>query len=144
MPALLAVHDKDPRRELLKRVGDISTIELFDNAILVAIYMRPNKAQLSGGGELWLPDNLAGKTGEDRYQGKVGLVVGKGPLAYVDDEKTEFHGQNVDVGDWVLFRPSDGWPITLVQGPRTEDSVLARILVEADIRARLATPDSVW
>ncbi len=144
MPALLAVHDKDPRKELLKKVGDISDIELYDNGILIAVYLRPNEAKIAGGHTLIMPDNLAGKTGEDRYQGKVGLVIGKGLLAFVDDERTKFHGQDVGIGDWVIFRASDGWPITLVRGPRTDDQVLCRILVESDIRARISQPDSVW
>jgi hypothetical protein len=143
MPALLAVHAKDPRKELLKAVGDISDLELFSNGILVAIYLRPEVAQL-GGTKLFLPNNLAGKTGEDRYQGKVGLVVGKGPQAFIDDERTQFHGQDVKIGDWVLFRASDGWPVTLVRGPGTDDAVLCRILVESDIRARISQPDYVW
>lgn len=143
MPALQAVHATDPRKELLKKVGDISDYRWFHNSIVAAIYHRPNKTTL-GGKEFFLPDNLSGKTGEDRYQGKVGLVIAKGPLAFVDDERVSFHGQNVEIGDWVVFRASDGFQITLVRGPRPDDAVLCRVFTEADIRAIVPSPDAVW
>lgn len=144
MPAMLAHHAGDPRKELLKRVGDISDIEIFHNGILVAIYHRPKAIQLAGGKTLHLPDNLAGKTGEDRYQGKVGMVIAKGPQAFVPDERADFAGIDVSVGDWVVFRRSDGWDMTLVRGPGTDDNVLCTLLHEQEIRARILSPDSVW
>jgi hypothetical protein len=136
MPAMKALHAGDPVKELLKKVGDISDLQLFHNAILIAIYIRPNVIQLAGGKTLEIPDQTVK---EDEYQGKVGLVIGKGPIAFVDDERVTFHGQDVEIGDWVVFRASDGWPLTL-----TRNKVLCRILVEADIRARISAPDYIW
>lgn len=141
MPATLAFHEKDPRKELLKRVGDISKLELFHNAVLVAIYQRPSEIQLAGGTKLIIPDKTKD---EDLYQGKVGLVIAKGPIAFVDDDHDKWHGQDVEVGDWICFRASDGWQITLVRGPATDQTVRCRVLMERDIRARIPTPDYVW
>ncbi len=141
MPATLAVHKTDPRKDLLKRVGDISDHELFANAILIAIYLRPDTIQVAGGKSLIIPNKTQD---EDQYQGKVGLVVAKGPSAFVPGEDTDFAGMNVSVGDWVVFRASDGWPITLVRGPATGDRVLCRVLTEKDVRARIPSPDYVW
>jgi hypothetical protein len=135
MPALLAVHDKDPRKELLKKVGDISDFDLFGNAILIAIYIRP-KIATHGTLTLHLPDSTVK---EDEYQSKTGLVLKLGPLAYKDDEQTQFHGQTVKPGDWVVYRPSDGWALTL---PRNQ--VLCRMLTESGIRMRIPAPDLVW
>jgi uncharacterized protein YpmS len=134
MPALHAVHDGDPRKELMKKVGKLD-MELFGNAILVAIYVRPKTAQF-GTLKLHLTDSTVK---EDENQGKIGLVIGLGPMAYVDDEVTQFHDQKVEVGDWVVFRPSEGWALTL-----TRNQVPCRLLTEANIRMRVPRPDSVW
>ena len=136
MPALQAVHDTDPKKELMKKIkGSLPMIELHGNAILVAIYVRPQKAQYKT-----LKLDLADSTrDEDKHQGKVGLVVKLGPQAYVDDETTQFHGQSVKVGDWVVFRTGDGWPITL-----TENQTLCRVLTEGGIRMKIESPDAVW
>ena len=68
MPQMAMAHEVDPKEELLTKVGDISGIDVFNNAVLVAIYVRPTKTK-SG---LYLTDKY---TDEDRIQGKAGLVV---------------------------------------------------------------------
>jgi hypothetical protein len=136
MPALLAVHGtEDPRKALFKRVGDIKDFEMFGNAILVAVYIRPKTATYKTL-TLDLPDSVVK---EDESQGKVGLVLKLGPMSFVDDEHTQFHGQTVEPGDWVVLRPSDGWALTL---PRNQ--VLCRIVTESGIRMRIPAPDAVW
>ena len=136
MPALHAVHTVDPRKEIVKKIGkQLDQVKLFGNHILVAVYERPKTAQY-GTLTLDLPDATRG---EDKYQGKVGLVVALGPQAYVDDEQTQFHGQKVEEGDWVVFKPSDGWQVTLTGG-----QVLCRVLVESQIRMKIGSPDAVW
>lgn len=135
MPALHAVHESDPAKELLRRVGPIKDLELFGNAILVAIYVRPSKARF-GKMTLELTDQTRK---EDEYQGKVGLIIKQGKLAWQDDEQVQFHGQKCEVGDWVVLRPSDGWPVTL-----TQNQVLCRVVSESAIRMRIPSPDLVW
>jgi hypothetical protein len=136
MPALLAIHDVDPKKEIFKKVKKpLAEMQLFGNAILVATYIRPRKAK-HGTLDLVLPDSVVK---EDEYQGKVGLVLKLGPRAYQDDESFQFHGQKVDVGDWVVYRPSDGWALTIVEGGQ-----LCRMLVESSIRMKIPSPDAIW
>src|SRR5258708_1565369 len=71
MPALHAIHDGDPRKELMKKAGKLVDTELMGNAILVAVYMRPKMARY-GTLSLELTDPTRK---EDEYQGKVGLVL---------------------------------------------------------------------
>ena len=71
------------------------------------------------------------------YQGKVGLVLKKGPLAYVDDDKTSFGGQNIDVGEWTVFRSSDGWTLQI-------NGVLCRMLQDVQIKMAVPKPDIVF
>jgi co-chaperonin GroES (HSP10) len=123
-------HAVDPKQEMLDNIGDISKVEVFHNQTLVMVYIRPDKTA-SG---LYLADKTRD---EDRFQGKTGLVLKKGPLAFVDDETNKFHGQDVNVGDWVFYRVSDGFPITI-------NGQLCRLLEEVHIKGRINEPDTVY
>lgn len=130
MPAMLMDHETDPKTKLLEEIGDLSNIEIFNNQILVAVYIRPNKTK-SG---LYLSDKT---TDEDRYQGKVGLLVGMGPAAFHDDSGQWFGDSQFQLNDWVVFRPSDGWSITV-------NGVLCRVLADTQVKARISSPDQIW
>lgn len=130
MPFMKMEHKVDPAKFIHNEIGNIDDIEIFHNQVLVAIYIRPEQTK---GGIL-----LPGQTrDEDKYQGKVGLVIKKGNEAFVDDTGKWFRGVNIDLDDWIVFRPSEGWQITV-------HGVLCRILSDTDIRGRIPAPDSVW
>lgn len=128
--AYVMKHTVDPREAILKEVGDLSSVEIFNNQILVAIYIRPEK---TSGGII-----LANQTrDEDKWQGKMGLVLKKGPSAFIDESQNWFNGIDVAVGDWVFFRPSDGWGLEV-------NGVLCRLLDDTVIRGRTPSPDMIW
>jgi co-chaperonin GroES (HSP10) len=122
--ALVMEHALDPKTELLKQLGDISKLEIFGNEVLVAIYIRPEKTA----GGIFITQNAQD---EDKWQGKMGLVVKKGPTPLVD-EKNE-----VEIGDWVIFRPSDGWGLTV-------NNIMCRLLDDRVVRGRNPTPDTIY
>ena len=130
MSNIAMLHETDPKAVLLKDVGDVSDIEVCNMQVLVAVYIRPEKTK-SG---IILSDKTRD---EDRYQSKVGLVIKKGPSAFVDESDKWFSGINVKEGDWIVFRPSDGWNITI-------NGTLCRMLDDMSIRARISHPDQVW
>jgi co-chaperonin GroES (HSP10) len=130
MPYMRMEHKTDPAENIRREMGDISKIEIFHNQVLVAIYIRPE--QMKSG--IFLPSQVRE---EDRHQGKVGLIIKKGADAFIDESGRWFKGVNLDIGDWIFFRPSDGWLIT-VHGQ------LCRILDDTDIRGRSPAPDDVW
>lgn len=123
-------HAADPRAHLLADLGDISGFELFNSQVLVAVYIRPNKTR-SG---IYLPDQT---TDEDRYQGKVGLIVATGPTAFDPAAEGWFKDLDIRHHEWVVFKPSDGWSVTI-------NGVLCRILSDTAVKARLDQPDKVW
>lgn len=123
-------HVIDPKKDILDRLGDLSGIELFNNQILCAVYVRPNKTK-SG---IYLSDKTVD---EDRFQGKVGLLVSAGPEAFNDTSGQWFNDVNFNVHDWLVFRPSDGWSITV-------NGVLCRIMSDTQVKARISSPDQVW
>ena len=130
MKQLQMDHDGDPKQKLIDDVGDLSQIEIFNNQILAAVYIRPEKTK-SG---LYLSDKYRD---EDKYQSKVGLILKKGPSAFVDDDGKWFSGLDIKEGDWIVFRPSDGWNVTI-------NGTLCRMLDDMSIRARISHPDQVW
>ncbi len=120
----------DPKQALLEAVGDLSNYEVFHNQILVAVYVRPEK---TSGGIIRPGSNVQ----EDEYQGKVGLVVKIGPTAFLDSDDETFQGQNVQIGDWVVFRVGDGWQLTI-------RDTACRILTDRTIRMRIKTPGDIF
>ena len=130
MPHLVMAHETDPKQVLLDELGDISDVEIFHNQILCAVYLRPNKTK-SG---IFLTDSTVD---EDKYQSKVGLIIKKGSDAFVDDTNRWFNNITLDLHDWVVFRPSDGWNITI-------NTVPCRILEDTSVRCRIEDPDKVW
>lgn len=129
MSTMAMRHDTDPREDLLKKLGDISDFEIFNNMVLVAIYERPEKTK-SG---LILTQT---SRDEDKYQGKAALIVKTGPAAFLSDGNYFTEG-GPKIGDWIAIRPSDGWPIS-VKG------TLCRMLVDEAVKIRIPAPDSVY
>jgi len=132
MRSLATVHDIDPKITLKESVGDISNVEIFNNQVLVAVYIRPNKTKL-GGKDFYLTDNVVD---EDRFQGKVGLLLKKGSTAFVESDGW-FVNTTFELDDWLVFKPSDGWSLTV-------NGVLCRIIEDINVRGRVDTPDRVW
>lgn len=123
-------HAVDPAQDLRERLGDVSGVELFNNNVLVAVYIRPEKTK-SG---LYLTHKTID---EDRYQGKVGLLVSTGPKAFSVDSDEWFGDVVVKHGDWLVFRPSDGWSINV-------NGVLCRVMPDVQVKGRVSHPDKVW
>lgn len=130
MPYMVMEHEIDPADTMIKEIGDLSSVELFNNQVLVGVYIRPKKTK-SG---IYLTDQT---TDEDRYQSKVGLLLKKGPSAFEPNAEGWFNGETFNLREWLVFRPSDGWQITV-------HGVLCRILSDTQIRGRVKNPDQVW
>jgi co-chaperonin GroES (HSP10) len=130
MPFMKMKHDIDPKKFILDEIGDIKSFELFNNSILVATYIRPTKTA-SG---IILTDNTVN---EDRYQSKVGLLLKMGPSAFQPNEEGWFNNEKFNLNDWLVFRPSDGWPINV-------HGMECRILLDTQVRGRVESPDEVW
>ena len=71
MPQREMDHANDQRQALKEQIGNIDDIEIFNNQILVAVYIRPEKTK----GGIIMTDRARE---EDKYQGKIGLIVKMG------------------------------------------------------------------
>lgn len=130
MTATKVVDLFDNKEDIIKSVGDLDDIEVMHNQILVGIWRRPEKTK----GGIILTDNTKK---EDEYQGKVGLVLKKGPTAFISDDDMDFKGQNVEVGDWIVLRPGDGWQVKVREQP-------CRMLVDTSVKMKISRPDLVY
>jgi co-chaperonin GroES (HSP10) len=122
--------EDDPKHRLLAEVGDLSGVEIFHNQVLVTIYKRPEKTA----GGIYL---TATTLDEDEFQGKIGLIVTLGPTAGKPDGEWFTDTPPLKQGDWVIFRPSDGWGLKI-------NGVMCRVLNDTSSRWRVDRPDRVW
>ena len=101
---------KDPKAYLLKRCSDLmSKTRLDSNHILVATYFPPGSTKMKGPGGTSIDFILTDKTmDEAKWQSRVGLLLGKGPLAWVSDDSVKFGGSTHEIGAWVVYDRQDG------------------------------------
>lgn len=133
MAVIKMQHKADPKGELLKKVGDISDIEVLNDKVLIAIYEHEG---VTKGGII-----TGVRTGtESKFQGKVGLILAMGPCVNPEG-KDALRGCYFNVGDWVAVNASDG--LSMNAGAHGNDTML-RLLSEANIHIRVKAPDSIW
>lgn len=129
MPATAYAHEEDPKEALLAKVGDLDAKDIFHNQVLCAVYIAP---EMTKGGIIRPQQNVD----EDKYQGKVGLIIKLGPRAFVSDSKW-WWPEDIGVGDWVWYRISDTVAVTVNGQP-------CRIIADVDVKGRTDQPDGVW
>lgn len=120
----------NPKVALVTEVGDLSKVTLMANRILVAIYIAPEK---TAGGIIRATQTIK----EDIWQGVVGLVLKKGETAFKDEPETKtfFHGQDVSIGDWVVFRPGDARRVQIngVDCRFVEDTLVDMVIADPEL-----------
>ena len=121
---------KNPKLEIIKLIGDLSSVNLMFNTVLLATYFRPEKT--SGG--IIRPDM---NKDEDEWQGKVGLVMKLGPKAYQDDADTAFEGEKVEVGEWAVYKIGDTWSLNINGYP-------CRMIKDSSIKMTVKDPNMVF
>ena len=131
----MSTENQSTAEDIIAAMGAaINEFQPFHNQILVATYISGNVKNLGGGHKLYLSDKTVD---EDKWQGKVGLVLKKGPLAFANDSRNDFAGQNVDVGEWVMYRVSDGFAVDI-------NGVHCRMIEDILIRGRVTSPKIIW
>lgn len=121
------------KQTILDKIGDLSEYDIAAGEVLLAIYQRP---EMTPGGIVLPHQNLK----EDLYQGKSHLVlkIGSG---------CEFFGLDIQLHDWVVVRPSDGWALDVNTKPDVldrKDFVPCRMVLGKHIRGKIPSPGAVW
>lgn len=133
VPAPTPATPEEEAKRIFAKVGDLSDVRLFGNRVMVAKFIRTTL------GRGYLQAAPGTKT-EDKWQGKIGLVIKKGTTAFVDDGDFTWHGDDVNVGDWVLFQYGDGTDIDLCPKGSTE-LIPCKVLKEGEIEGIVPRPD---
>ena len=110
----------NPKLAIINAVGDLSKEDVLWDLVLVGTYIRPEKTR---GGIIRPMENSQ----EDSFQGKVGLILKKGPQA----------SDVVSEGDWVVYSIKDGWSVTINDTP-------CRLVPSERIRMKLSNPNVVF
>lgn len=121
----------DPKAALMAEVGDLNDVEVLHCQVLVATY---SGTKFHSGTKILRSDR---SLQENIYQGSVGLVLKMGPGAFEDTPSVKFYGKHCKVGDWVLYRPSDGISLTMKQVP-------CRLFNDVDIKMVVSDPEKFW
>ena len=121
---------KDPKAAILAAVGDISEFKIASDLVLLGTFIRNEKTI---GGIILPTDNLK----EDEFQGKVGLVLKRGPIAYSDWEQGDEIGQMARLHTWVVYQIKDAWPCQI-------NGTACRMIAYDKIRAVTPRPAMVF
>lgn len=99
--------------------------------LLIATYIPPN---VTAGGI-----RLIGKTQQENiFQGKVGLVLQTGPLAFKRDRfNCPWDGLVANVNDWVVFRFADAWDMYF-------GDVSVKVLDHENMQGVIDNPRSIY
>jgi hypothetical protein len=128
-------YKRDPKEFLLWRCSLwMLHTTVFHNWIITATYYMPAYDTLPGGTKFYRSDKAHD---EALWQGKVGLVVAKGPMTFLDEGNVRFHGQNIEIGDWIMYDIMEGRQFTM-------DRVHCRRLRDTQVVMKVPDPALVY
>jgi len=140
--ALASVHETDPRQEIMDALSPtIDQMEVMGARVLLGVYVRSSTVKTASGTVFHLPDSARD---EDKYQGKVGLVLKMGPLAFTEDATHKWGGCVPKIGDWVHVQVYETKPFEAMTTQGFKDNNhRCRFVEDVDILAVLKQPDIV-
>lgn len=121
---------EDPKKVVFDALGDaLGDWPLFLNQVLVVTAPHPEKSK---GGLLYVPKTMD----EERFQGKVGLVVKLGELAFDDETRWPNEDTRPKIGDWVFYRNADTSECSI-------NGISCRFILDDCIKGRVPSPKTI-
>jgi co-chaperonin GroES (HSP10) len=122
---------EDPKEAVLRELGDAldSFTSMYSNTVLLVT--APTMAKSKGG--IIFSDKTKG---EERFQGKVGLIVMIGEVAFNDPEIWPDETTCPVVGDWVFYRNADTHECKI-------NGISCRFIKDHLIIGKVSTPDAI-
>lgn len=124
----------DPKMAIINEIGQdvINAYDVMEDDVLIGTYIRPERTK----GGIILTDRMKE---EDRFQGKVGLVLKMGPSAFKYDRSGQFpfEGNRPEIHAWAVYRASDAWEVAI-------KGVSCRLVRSALIRGFVDDPAVIW
>lgn len=123
---------QDPKKVLLDALkGAHDNVEFIGGGVTKILVATAPHCEKSKGGIIYSDFRID----QGRFQGKVGLVVAKGPASFKSTKNYEYNYLIPEIGDWIFYKPSDGWEVAVNGVPCRfidDDCVIGRI---SDIEA---------
>jgi co-chaperonin GroES (HSP10) len=129
----------DPRRTLIDSIGQkiIDQFEPSYDEVLVATFVAGDRTK---GGIIIGGDRTRA---EDRFQGKVGLVLKCGHCVNTEKYPGPFPTP-IKTGDWIMYRASDADEFFFVDKKTGLDGNSVRIIEQRLIRGRVQNPEAIY
>jgi co-chaperonin GroES (HSP10) len=120
----------DPKQIVFDALGEsMEGLELLQNDVLV---VTAPTLTMSRGGIIMTHKSK----NEQRFQGKTGLVVKLGEIAFKDESRWPNEESRPKVGDWVFFRNSDSSECGI-------NGISCRFIDDTFVKGRVSTPDAI-
>lgn len=122
--------------DVFSTLGPLDDIDLHFGQVIVCKYLRETV------GTMGLAAAEQTRM-EDQYLGKVGIVLKMGPLAFKNRPGADFGGASPKIGDFVLYRQSDGHDTDIIclDGLKVRR---CKVLEDADVKGVVKHPDRFW
>ena len=134
MPLKL-IHTEAPSLKIWRELGSLDGFDIAAQGVLVATYKRPDDIKTEGNVIL-----AHAVVKDDEFQSKTGLVVKLGRRAFIDDEHVQWHGYRCDVGDWVMFKASEGLKMEIPGS----GGVHCRLISDVHLKMKVPHADAVF
>lgn len=123
------VEPDDFAAAVFDQLGDLDHIEVMLNRVLCATYIGHEKTA----GGIIKPQPVVA---EDIWQNKCALVIKTGPAAFISDSVRNFFSQNVEKGDWAVFKVGNSSQVEI-------NGVPCRIVYDEHIEVIVTDPRMV-
>lgn len=128
------IDSEEEKKKIMDSIGDISGVDVFGTLVLVAMYIPDKSGSII---------NTVGTQREAQYQGKVGLVLKKGHLAFKNDANNDFGPDTVESGDWVHFDYAAGQDLAICP-PGTFTKIICKKIRDTSIDGKISRPDAIY
>jgi hypothetical protein len=138
---LRLIHKEDPKLPIIRDVGELLDGFVIPPTDILIVMYEPEKddngvVQTKGG--IYLPVGKQTNVSEYKIQGKVGLVMKLGEMAFTDDDKIKWHNFRPALHDWVVVNIGDSFSFDLPGDRR------ARLVHESQVKMIAPDHSVVW
>ena len=139
------IHQTDPKQLIWDECGTmLQGMQPLADRVLVVVYERTRQGgkETKTEGGIYIPESFhkTNAAEQDYYQGRVGLLIAKGELAFEEDATHKWGKRKPEVGDWIMFDTVNTSPFDVPDGKN--GSRRARFV--QDVYVEAIVPDEVF
>jgi hypothetical protein len=136
---LRLIHKEDPKVPIIRDVGELlDGFVIPPTDVLIVMYEPEKDGEVKTAGGLLLPQGARTNLSEYKFQGKVGLVMKLGEMAFKDDDTHKWHNFRPVLHEWVVINVGDSFSFDLPGDRR------ARLVHESQVKMIAPDHSVVW